>query len=81
MTSFRVTRVMDALKLLIELISYEWITNESYMHESILTKAIWKLWTSDYDNYFVCQSVGIDHYGNWKCLHKIICALEMHIYD
>ena len=46
--------VMDALKLLIALISYEWITNESYMHESILTKAIWKLSTSDYDNYFVC---------------------------
>jgi len=59
--------VMDALKLLT---SYEWITNESYMHESILNKAIWKLWTSDYDNYFVCQSLGIEHYGNWKCLHS-----------
>ena len=42
--------VMDTLKLLIELISYEWINNESYMHESILTKANWNLWTNDYDN-------------------------------
>ena len=61
---------MDALKLLIALINYEWITNESYLHESILTKAIWKLWTVDYDNYFVCQSVGTEHYENWKCLHS-----------
>ena len=79
MTSFRVTHVMNALQILIALISYEWITNEIYMHELILTKAIWKLWTSDYDNYFVYQSVRTKHYENWKCLHKIICAWLKHI--